>query len=122
MLRNLLLIGLGGALGSILRYGTSLLVGSRPFPWATFIINITGSFLIGLVMAYSLKNEWFNQHWKLFLATGFCGGFTTFSTFSLENIQLLQEGKWSLFAVYSAGSLLLGIMSIWLAFKFVNSV
>lgn len=121
MIKNFLLIGLGGALGSILRYGTGMVIGNRVFPLATFIINITGSFVIGLVIAYSLKNEWFSQHWKLFLATGICGGFTTFSTFSLENIELLQQGKWSLFALYSIGSLALGILSAWLAFRIIGT-
>src|SRR5918993_1691073 len=117
MIRNFLLVGLGGALGSMFRYGTGLLIGTRYFPLATFLINVTGSFLIGLVMAYSLANQQFNEHWKLFLATGICGGFTTFSTFSLENLQLLQQGKWIMFILYTIGSVLLGLASAWFAFR-----
>lgn len=71
-------------------------------------------------MAYSLKNETFSLNWKLFLATGICGGFTTFSAFSLENLQLLQEGRFGMFAVYSTGSLLLGIAAVWIGVKLMS--
>jgi CrcB protein len=121
MIRNFLLVGLGGALGSMLRYGAGLLIGPRDFPLATFLINVTGSFLIGLVVVSSLTNQQVNEHWKLFLATGLCGGFTTFSAFSLENLQLLQQGKWSLFLLYSIGSVLLGLASAWVAFRILST-
>lgn len=120
MIRNFLLVGMGGALGSMLRYGSGLLIGPRTFPLATLLINITGSFIIGVVMAYSLRNETFAGSWKLFLATGICGGFTTFSAFSLENLQLLQNGKTGMFALYTASSILLGIAAVWMGFKLIN--
>ena len=121
MIGNFFLVGLGGALGSMLRYGAGLWPWSRDFPLTTFIINITGSFIIGLVMAYSLKYESFALNWKLFLATGICGGFTTFSAFSFENLQLLQQGKLGMFVLYTIGSLLLGIAAAWLGFKILTT-
>ena len=117
MIRNFLLIGLGGALGSMLRYGTGILIGQRNFPVATLLINIIGSFIIGIVMAYSLRNEAFSANWKLFLATGICGGFTTFSAFTLENLQLLQNGKFGICGLYITCSLLFGIVAVWMGFK-----
>ncbi|MEO6731002.1 MAG: fluoride efflux transporter CrcB [Ferruginibacter sp.] len=120
MIRNFLLIGFGGALGSMLRYGTGLFIGVKPFPLATFLINITGCFIIGMVMAYGLKSEVFTNNWKLFLATGICGGFTTFSAFSLENLQLFQNGKFGMFAIYITASVLLGIAAVWMGFKLIS--
>ncbi len=117
MIRNFLLIGLGGALGTMLRFGTSLLIGIKSYPLATLLVNVVGSFIIGLVMAYSLKSDAFALNWRLFLATGLCGGFTTFSAFSLENLLLLQNGKLGLFALYAGGSLVLGIAAVWAGFK-----
>lgn len=117
MIRNFLLIGLGGALGTMLRFGTSLLIGIKSYPLATLLVNVVGSFIIGLVMAYSLKSDAFALNWRLFLATGLCGGFTTFSAFSLENLLLLQNGKLGLFALYAGGSLFLGIAAVWAGFK-----
>ena len=120
MIRNILLIGLGGAIGSICRYGTSWVIGPRSFPLATLLVNIVGSFIIGLIMAYCLKNESFSDNWKLFLATGICGGFTTFSTFSLENLQLLQNGKFTMAACYTLSSLLIGMVAVWAGFKLIS--
>ena len=117
MIKNILLIGLGGGIGSMWRYTVSLLLVNKSFPVATLLINISGSFIIGLVAAYALKNEWFAANWKLFLATGICGGFTTFSAFSLENLQLLQQGKylWALF--YIATSIVLGLIATFFGYK-----
>ena len=122
MIRNFLLIGLGGALGSMSRYGIDLLTGARSFPFSTLLVNITGSFIIGVVIAFSLKNEAFTHNWKLFLATGLCGGFTTFSAFSAENLLLLQNGKLLLPALYISCSILLGIAAVWLGFKLISLV
>ena len=122
MLRNFLLIGLGGALGSMLRYGSGLLVGTKAFPLAILLINITGSFIIGLVMAYSTRNEIFAGNWKLFLATGLCGGFTTFSAFSLDNLLLLENGKFWMFALNVVSSILFGLAAVWIGFKLVSVI
>jgi len=109
MIKNLLLVGLGGGIGSMLRYAGSLLISTRIFPYATLTVNIIGSFIIGIVFALSIKEEIITGNWKLFLATGICGGFTTFSAFSLENMGLLQSGKYGMAFTYIALSILLGI-------------
>ena len=121
MLRNFLLIGLGGAIGSVLRYTTVLMLGTKSFPAATFFINILGSFLIGIVIAFSLKNESFAINWKPFFATGLCGGFTTFSAFSLENLQLLQEGKYFTCGMYVIASVLMGVVAVWLGYRLITN-
>ena len=117
MIKNILLIGLGGGIGSMSRYTVSLLLLNKSFPVATLLINISGSFIIGLVAAYALKNEWFAANWKLFLATGICGGFTTFSAFTLENMQLLQQGKYLWALLYIAASIVLGLMATFFGYK-----
>jgi len=120
MLKNFLLVGLGGAIGSMLRYAISLLVTVKQFPYGTFIVNIAGSFIIGAVLALSLKNELFSNNWKIFLATGICGGFTTFSAFAAENMALLQSGKYGIALMYILASLLLGIAAVVLGFKLIT--
>ncbi len=109
MIKNLLLVGLGGGLGSILRYVTGLVITTKLFPYATLTVNIIGSFIIGIIFALALKEQDLLSNWKLFLATGFCGGFTTFSAFSLENMGLLQSGKTGLALMYIVLSIVLGI-------------
>ena len=120
MLKNFLLVGLGGGIGSMLRYAASLLFASRHFPYATLLVNILGSFVIGLVLAMSLKNEQFLNNWKLFLAVGICGGFTTFSSFSAENLELLQTGKTISAFIYIAASVVFGIVAAWLGVKLLT--
>jgi fluoride exporter len=120
MFKNFLLVGLGGAIGSMLRYAISLLVTVKQFPYSTFIVNIAGSFIIGAVLALSLKNEMFSNNWKIFLATGICGGFTTFSAFAAENMALLQTGKYGIAFMYILASLLLGIAAVVLGFKLIT--
>ncbi len=115
MLKNFLLVGLGGMLGSMLRYAAALLVkNSAPgFPYATFAVNITGSFVIGLIAGLALKENQISWDWKLFLSTGICGGFTTFSALSLEGVALLQQQRYGVFAVYFTASILLGLAAAW---------
>jgi fluoride exporter len=121
MFKNFILIGLGGAAGSMLRYAVSLAAAGRTFPLGTLLVNIAGSFVIGLVLALSSKNEAFATNWKLFLATGICGGFTTFSAFSAENLQLLQSGKALLSMLYIAISIVAGIAAAWLGYKLIHT-
>lgn len=107
-----LTVFLGGGLGSALRYGVQVLLHERivdyQFPWATFAVNLVGSFLIGLFYALSAK---FNlpADARLLLTAGFCGGFTTFSTFSNDAMALLQRGDWLTFGIYTTLSVILGI-------------
>jgi CrcB protein len=114
MIRNILLVGIGGFIGSVSRYLTGLAVIelTHPFPYGTFIINILGSFLIGLVYGAADRSGYLNNWWVLFLATGFCGGFTTFSTFANENLRLLQGGEYFFFALYTILSITLGILAV----------
>src|ERR1043165_3469523 len=122
MVKAFLFVGIGGAAGSMARYGVSLLVSrvvSSPFPWATFLINVVGCLLIGLLFGLSGRSLWLQAGGMLLLASGFCGGFTTFSTFALENINLLQKGQSMVGLLYTAASLVIGLLlcrlGIWLA-------
>lgn len=122
-MKDFLFVGLGGFIGSILRYGIGV-VCLRQFPKyfqsGTLMVNLMGSLLIGLLAGYFLKNQT-SPFSNLFLITGFCGGFTTFSTFSLDNLKLIKEGLYLQFAAYSIGSLILGILlcaiGLWLTSK-----
>ena len=108
MIKNFLLVALGGALGSVLRYLFSLLIKHNYLPLSTFAVNIIGSFFIGLVMGYASNHHEGFGEWRLFLATGICGGFTTFSSFSWENINLMEHGRYAVASLYIGGTLLLG--------------
>jgi CrcB protein len=121
MVKNLLLVAAGGSIGAALRYWIYNLLKPQPFPYATLMINIAGSFVLGIIMALSLReNNNLPESFKLFLATGICGGFTTFSTFSYENIYLLQSGKHNLAFFYILASVVAGISAAWLGFKLIN--
>jgi len=119
MLKNLLLVGLGGSIGSMARYAVSLLIRSKSFPYATLSVNVIGSFIIGVVFAISIKEAGLSNNWRLFLATGICGGFTTFSAFSLENMELLQNGKIGMALSYIIFSILLGIIATFLGYQLI---
>lgn len=123
MIRQLLLVGLGGALGSMLRYGTQrwfAQVYSQTFPWGTFAVNLTGCFLIGVIWGLSFRSFDSNENWKLFLMTGLCGGYTTFSAFTLEGIGLIREGKWGLFVTYAGASVALGLLATLAGMKLIR--
>lgn len=118
MIKNLLLIGLGGGLGSIARYATTHLSQkylSNFLPYGTLIANILGSFLIGVFLAYLIENP--SQNFKLLLVTGFCGGFTTFSTFSYENFSYLQNGQIGMFLLYGLCSIAVGLLAVFVGFS-----
>ncbi len=121
MMKNILLVAAGGGIGAALRYVIYLLLKPQLFPYATLTINIAGSFILGIIMAMSVReNNSLPENIKLFLATGICGGFTTFSTFSYENLYLLQSGKHNLAFIYILASVVAGISAAWLGFKLIN--
>ena len=117
-MKTILLVGLGGFFGSIARYYTQFLFNKlffNPFPLGTLMANVSGCFIIGVVVALGLRHGGFTEAWKLFLAVGFCGGFTTFSSFSLENINLMQSGQYVLAFSYIFGSVIMGLLATLIA-------
>ncbi len=116
MLKNFLLVGIGGAAGSMLRYAFSYWFKNATFPLATFLVNVIGCFIIGAVFGYAMRNEDFSASWRLFLVTGICGGFTTYSAFSVEMLTLLQQNRYGLFAVYLSATVVLGLLATWLGY------
>lgn len=120
MIKNILLVGLGGGIGSIARYLSQRWFAANythSFPWGTFAVNIIGCFLIGLFWGFSFKSFESNENWKLFLMTGLCGGFTTFSAFTLEGVGLIKEQKLALFFSYLAASVVLGLLATYIGMK-----
>jgi fluoride exporter len=123
MINNILLVGLGGGIGSIARYLCQRWVAAtlaHPFPWGTLAVNVTGCFLIGIFFSFHLKTAEATESWKLFLMTGLCGGFTTFSAFTLEGLGLLKEQKLVLFFTYVAGSVILGLLATFLGMRMMK--
>lgn len=117
MWRTLLFVAVGGAAGSVLRYFTWVAVSrffSSAFPLATFIVNVVGCFLVGFLIGFLEKQQLTDSGIKWLLVTGFCGGFTTFSTFGHENISLFQSGNPALAFAYIGASLALGLAAVWL--------
>ncbi len=114
MIRNILLVGLGGSIGSILRYLCQRFFNEsnfHTFPWATFLVNIIGCLIIGIIFA-AMERSMISQPIRLLLATGFCGGFTTFSAFALENVLLMKAGETTTWVVYTIISVVVGIASV----------
>jgi CrcB protein len=110
-MNRLLLLALGGALGTLARYGLNGLIAARvpTFPLGTMVVNITGCFVIGLITPLALRTEW-----RLFLIVGFCGGYTTFSSFGIQTLELARDGQWLHVAGNVLGSNLLGLLAAYL--------
>ena len=117
MLRAIALVGFGGGIGSIFRYLTSVVVNkyfAGIFPLATFTANFLGCLIIGLLIGYFEKQQGASPDLKILLITGFCGGYTTFSSFASENVSLLQSNNSVMAFVYIAISIITGLFAVWL--------
>lgn len=114
MIKQLLLVFIGGGLGSTLRFivGRWLNSTENGIPYGTFVTNILGSLLIGIILGMAAKNDGLSESQTLLLATGFCGGFTTFSTFAYENHVFLKSGDFTSFAFYTIGSFIIGFLAV----------
>lgn len=113
-MKSLLLVFIGGGTGSVARYliGKYLNSTTTGIPYGTFAANVLGSLLIGIILGWALKNNSLSSNTALLLATGFCGGFTTFSTFAYENHVFLKSGDFMTFALYAIASFALGILAV----------
>ena len=115
MVRSLLFIGVGGGIGSICRYLSQQFVQNNypsSMPLGTLIVNITGCFLIGIVYALSEKGNIMSPELRIFLATGFCGGFTTYSSFAYENVSMILDGEFYYTALYLLISVIIGFGAV----------
>ena len=125
MLRTIFIVGAGGFLGSVLRYLVQVFVEKglmSTFPWGTFVANIAGSFIIGIVYALAEKGNLLSAEWRMFLAVGICGGFTTFSSFAYNNMMMLKEGVYGQFFLNVGGSLFFGLLAVYLGMMLVRFV
>lgn|ERR1700690_2607304 len=115
-LMKYLMVGIGGALGSVLRFWMGSYIGGRfgsRFPYGTFVINISGSFLIGLVIAIMAEKTQWSDNWRYLIPIGFIGGYTTFSTFEYETFRLFQDGQMLTAALNVALSVGVGFAGVW---------
>ena len=116
---GLFLIGLGSALGGMARYGAALYLARRfdeTFPWGTLFVNVTGSFVIGFFFTLTGTGGRLaiSPDWRAFVTVGLCGGYTTFSSFSLQTLVLMQRGEWALAGLNTLGSVASCFLAVWL--------
>lgn len=123
MLKSFLIVGLGGASGSMLRFGVQKIFNLQNtvvFPNGTLLVNISGCFLIGIFWGLASRSLTWSEEIKLLLMTGFCGGFTTFSAFTLEGIGLLKENKTVLFFIYVTASVVGGLLATLIGIRIIK--
>ena len=116
MIKMMLLAGTGGFLGTCLRFLTGRLctaLGATLFPWATLVVNVVGSFVIGVLFGAAERTSLITTAMNALLITGFCGGFTTFSSFSHDMLGLIEQRQYHYFALYTLLSLVLGLVMVW---------
>ncbi len=123
-MKSLLFVFIGGGFGSVLRFliGKWLNNSENGIPYGTFAANILGSFLIGFILGYAAKSDALSQNHTLLLATGFCGGFTTFSTFAYENHIFLKSGDFTSFAFYTIASFVIGFLAVFAGMYLVKFI
>jgi CrcB protein len=117
MNRTIILIGIGGFAGSILRYLTVSFFSrsiSSSFPAGTFVANVIGCLLVGLIYGLSERFSWLSPEWRFFLATGFCGGYTTFSAFAYEGMSMVKGSDYLTFFFYTTASLACGLAAAYI--------
>jgi CrcB protein len=120
MIKSLLIVGLGGGAGSMLRFAVQKIFSvqsAAAFPTGTLLVNIAGCFLIGILWSLFSRSLTISEEMKLLLMTGFCGGFTTFSAFTLEGIGLLKENKTVLFIIYITASVVGGLLATFIGIR-----
>ena len=121
----LLLVGIGGFIGSVARHQLGLVVlqfGAPPrFPWATFAVNVLGCLVVGLLAGVVARSDALGAEARLFLFTGVLGGFTTYSTFGLEAVQLMRRGDWGVAMAYVVASIVLGLAAVWIGLRLVSA-
>ncbi|MGS2726688.1 fluoride efflux transporter CrcB [Psychroserpens sp. BH13MA-6] len=122
-MKQLLLVFLGGGIGSVLRFtiGKWLNNSENGIPYGTFAANIIGSLLIGIILGLAAKNNTLSDNQTIFLATGFCGGFTTFSTFAYENHVFLKSGDFGTFAFYTIASFIVGFLAVFFGMYLIKN-
>ena len=118
MVKDIIIVGIGSGIGGICRYLISSFMSqaSNGFPWGTFAVNVAGCLLIGTLWGLLSRFQNVSPSFSLFLMVGFCGGFTTFSTFSKEGLTMLQANNYVLFSLYIIGSVVLGVMAVALGY------
>ena len=123
-MKGFLLVFLGGGLGSGLRYLVTIALNqySKVLPFGTFTVNILGCLLIGLILGYAQKDNTITSNQTLLLVTGFCGGFTTFSAFANENLELIKNGEIFDFSMYSISSIVVGIVAVFVGLYFSKNI
>lgn len=120
---NLIAVGIGGLIGSVLRYSVALIpIYTGLFPLKTFIVNFLGSFIIGCTGQYMALQPEIPQHWVLFVQVGICGGFTTFSTFSLEAYNMIHQNQYGMALFYMGASIALCIFAVFMGMYVMRSI
>lgn len=115
MSRTVLFVAIGGMFGCVARFlSVTFIVNLLPysFPFGTFVVNILGCFVMGAAVGLSERYLWIHHDWRAFLTAGFCGGFTTFSAFAFENVELLMDKFYGTFAAYTLASVVFGLAAV----------
>jgi fluoride exporter len=120
----LVAVALGGAIGSLARYFVASAVQSpaMPFPWGIFVVNVSGGFLMGIIVELSALKLNISPELRAFLTVGVLGGYTTFSTFSLDSALLIERGAWISAAAYMAGSAILSVLALFAGLWIVRAI